>query len=311
MEIRLPKMTNEKIIVKVSNPYTPSKIFRQTPGGNGVWKNIQLIMNEGIDECDYWVVLDDPVGEERVRCPRENTFLFALEAPNIRKYSAEYLRQFAHVVSCQQNMRHPDVINALTTVFWMVDKSYDELSGLTPIKKTKNLSIITSNKVFTKGHKKRFDFALKLKDYFKDEIDLFGRGVRTVEDKWQALAPYRYTIAIENDVYPHWVTEKLTDCFLSFTVPFYYGSKDAESYFPTSSYIPIDIENFSETVKRISDTLLDDSYRERMMPAILQSRSLVLNEYNFFAQVLKLIEHKKMQVSPKNEITIFPENTIR
>jgi hypothetical protein len=30
------------------------------------------------------------------------------------------------------------------------------------------------------------------------EFDLYGRGFCSIEDKWDGLAPYRYSLAIEN-----------------------------------------------------------------------------------------------------------------
>ena len=40
--------------------------------------------------------------------------------------------------------------------------------------KTKLLSIVVSNKTFTKGHRDRLEFCLKLKERLGDKVDLFG-----------------------------------------------------------------------------------------------------------------------------------------
>ena len=64
---------------------------------------------------------------------------------------------------------------------------------------------------------------MALKKHFGDQIDLFGRGLNDFEDKWDVLANYKYTVAIENDFCDDWVTEKYFDCILSNTLPFYYG----------------------------------------------------------------------------------------
>ena len=57
---------------------------------------------------------------------------------------------------------------------WFVNKSYDELVVLNEklAEKTKKISIITSNKLVTDGHKKRFEFAMKLKEYFMNLFHL-------------------------------------------------------------------------------------------------------------------------------------------
>lgn len=50
-------------------------------------------------------------------------------------------------------------------------------------KKTKLISVITSNKAFTKGHLKRIEFVEKLKAYYGDKLDVFGQGFNSFEDK--------------------------------------------------------------------------------------------------------------------------------
>ncbi len=36
----------------------------------------------------------------------------------------------------------------------------------------------------------------------RDQIafDLYGRGFRHIDDKWEGIAPYRYSIAFENSL---------------------------------------------------------------------------------------------------------------
>ncbi|MFX7025309.1 hypothetical protein ABTI08_20660, partial [Acinetobacter baumannii] len=67
---------------------------------------------------------------------------------------------------------------------WFIEKDYDELVELKPFRKTKLMSIVSSDKAFTEGHRKRLDFAKKIKEYFGDSVDLFGRGLNPFEKKW-------------------------------------------------------------------------------------------------------------------------------
>ena len=97
-----------------------------------------------------------------------------------------------------------------------VNKNYHQLISLERPKKNKLLSIISSNHVFTKEYKLRNDFITKLKNHFGNKIDVFGIGRKKVADKWDALAPYKYHIALENSSYKDYWTEKLSDTFLSF-----------------------------------------------------------------------------------------------
>ena len=48
------------------------------------------------------------------------------------------------------------------------------------------------------GHIKRRSFLQFIQNNASIDIDLFGRAVRAIEDKWDGLAPYKYSLAIEN-----------------------------------------------------------------------------------------------------------------
>ena len=50
-----------------------------------------------------------------------------------------------------------------------------------------------------------------IRSYYEDELpelDIFGHGVNPMNDKAEALDPYRFHIAVENHVYDHHLTEK-------------------------------------------------------------------------------------------------------
>jgi len=128
--------------------------------------------------------------------------------------------------------------------------------------KSKLMSVITSSKDFTEGHQKRLNFVRRLKDYFGEDIDVFGRGIREVDDKWDAISPYKYHIALENSVYPHYWTEKLGDVYLSGAYPIYYGCLNLEDYFPEA---PIH-ESILMMWERQSEPLRNVSVRGAMKP---------------------------------------------
>ena len=50
-------------------------------------------------------------------------------------------------------------------------------------------------------------------------------------------------IAVENHIAPHHWTEKLSDSFLGYCLPFYIGCPNAADYFPEQSFIGLDIED--------------------------------------------------------------------
>jgi hypothetical protein len=56
------------------------------------------------------------------------------------------------------------------------------------------------------------------------QLDAFGPGAGAyVNDKTEALAPYMFSVVFENCRQDMYFTEKLIDCFLTGTVPIYWG----------------------------------------------------------------------------------------
>ncbi len=92
--------------------------------------------------------------------------------------------------------------------------------GLYTLSKSKNVSIIASNKTLTEGHKLRHELINK----YRDKIDgIYGNGYQFVQNKLEALKEYRYSIVIENEQSPIWVTEKLIDVMQCGCIPIYWG----------------------------------------------------------------------------------------
>jgi len=65
----------------------------------------------------------------------------------------------------------------------------------------------------------------------KPDIDLFGIGFNEIEGKIEGLKDYKYSISIENALTPNYITEKVFDCFLTGTIPIYYGAPNIGEYF--------------------------------------------------------------------------------
>jgi hypothetical protein len=103
--------------------------------------------------------------------------------------------------------------------FWIKDaKIYD---------KTKMISMISSNKSFTKGHRNRLQWIERI----GEQVDLYGRGINPIENKEEGLCDYMFSVAIENGIYESYYTEKILDCFATGTIPVYLGSPDIGKYF--------------------------------------------------------------------------------
>lgn len=261
--------------------------------GIGIWGDFKFFINpinpEKID-FDYWFVYNFPLGEEEITaCRNGGLVLITGEPDSVEKYTRSYCNQFDCVITSQKDLNHPNKFFLPQGLPWHVKKSYDELIKLQPVSKTKKISIISSDKVRTEGHRRRLDFTLRIKDYFKEQIDLFGRGLNNFDDKWEALAPYEYSISIENSAQNFYFTEKLMDCFLSFTYPVYYGCINVNDYFDKRSYIQIDIDKFEYSVKRIEALLGNSNHYLDNLSYLSAERDKVLNNYNLFPLIVNFI----------------------
>lgn len=288
---------------------------RQTPFGLAQWGNYQFYINKEIENPDFWAVYSK--GERKTETSniaQENTVFITGEPETVYHYSKGFVKQFGRILVCQNGLEHKQKIHIQPAQPWHIGKlednkgnvtfsqDYDSLRDKEPLVKSKLISVISSNKAFTKGHQERIDFVLKLKEHFGDKIDLFGRGFNDFEDKWDVIAPYKYHVVIENSSYPDYWTEKLADCYLGNSYPIYYGCTNLEKYFDDESYSLIDIHDFEKSVKIIQN-ILDEEYYEQRIDKIQKAKDLVLNKFNLFALLTSQFDTMNPNL-PKKPLTL-------
>lgn len=117
--------------------------------------------------------------------------------------------------------------------------------------KTKNISIVCSHKKYLTGHKLRHQFV----DCFKDFIDVYGNEYNPIDSKLFALKDYRYQIVIENTKRNFWFTEKLIDCFVTGTIPIYYGCDKINKFFDENGIVTINsLEDFNQIKNELNES---------------------------------------------------------
>lgn len=279
------------MLVRVLKSWNDLDFLRQTPGRNGLWRGVQFIVDQP-GRADYVVIhnrLDTP---KIVTCSPDNVWLMVGEPPN------EYLKSLhtappwvariysndATLTSKQHRLSYPGLP-------WHVEKDFDYLTDCPILSKTKPLSWITSSQTWTEGHRERMQTVHRLQNI--QELDLFGRGFTPIADKWDGLAPYRYSIAFENYCNSHYWTEKVLDCFLAWTMPIYYGCTELERFFPAESFIRLD-PTATDLEQQIRDVLHSGLY-ERNFDALCEARRRVLHDYNFFEFIACEIEAQEQR----------------
>lgn len=278
-----------KPIVKISTPYDYKKHASQI--SPELSEKYQFEIDNDCDECDYWVVLGDlPLNSDKtkVNCPRENIFYLTDEAYVEKKFNKNFLNQFSHVITCRDDIMHVGLIRTHEMLVWQLNQSYEQICNISYPNKSKNISLVCSDKLFLPGHVKRYAFANKLMGHFKDKIDFLGSGFERIEDKLIALMPYKYSIAIENSALNDYFTEKITECYLTNTYPVYYGAPNIHKYFDERSLTVIDIDDYIGSIRKIEEVIESDLWSNNRQILELQKEKF-LNEYHFFPALCRII----------------------
>lgn len=293
-------------IVKITDNFPWEPILRQTPGGNGIWRGIQFRVNDpACTACDAWVVLDGLEQAETVEVRSGKVALITMEPPLAREYHGAYLAQFDRVLTCQTGIRHPGRILGAQGLPWHAGidrgvggeiegagrrrlRGYDDFVAMEPAPKKDAISIITSRAGFLPGHVRRLRFIEALTARLKDKVELFGRDVRPIGDKLEALSGYKYHLVLENSRLPHYWTEKLADAFLGHAYPIYSGCTNIGHYFAPETMTAIDIDDPAAAIDAIERALAENAY-DRTLAARAAARGDVLDRYNLFSVAADLV----------------------
>lgn len=270
------------MLVYIHSNYSHPNLLRQTPFLNGIWDDIQFTFDE-VEECDYIIVINHPTKNIKVKCRKGGRILLLQEPPYERNnYLIPYFSYFDIIITAFDKKYSSNIVNIQAALPWLIDKNYEQLVALLPMadKKNDGISWVTSNSNVNPGHEPRLKFLEKIKET-NLSVDLFGRGIKQIDDKFDAIYPYKYTLAIENYSDTNYWTEKISDAYLAWTIPIYYGCKNIEDFFPENSFLKIDIHKPEEAIESIKKAILDKQY-DKNIQAIKEARELVLNKYQFF-----------------------------
>ncbi|NOY40506.1 MAG: hypothetical protein GXP26_01535 [Planctomycetes bacterium] len=151
-----------------------------------------------------------------------------------RHYLAMYAlwpRFFRIVSRCRRLARHIPNARTLTLTNTWVENPSD-----TKAEKSKPMSLIASGKRKLAGHRMRHEVASWINETGAD-VELLGRAFTPFDKKEDGLAPYRFSVIIENCQEPGYFSEKLMDCLLCNTIPIYWGAPDIDRYFNTKGMV--------------------------------------------------------------------------
>jgi hypothetical protein len=197
-----------------------------------------------------------------------NTGLYEWCSANIDFLEQHYILVFTHDVS----------LLLLSKVFALQvsGKSFIAESDGMVYPKSKLVSMIASNKRMCAAHIYRHEMINK----FSSQCDHFGRGFNPLVNKIDGLKDYCFSIAMENGTYPNMVSEKITDCFMTGTIPIFYGIENIGDFFNTDGIIILNddfkIEDLSFDLYNSKIEAVKDNFR-RAMDMLVSEDYLYLN----------------------------------
>ena len=225
-------------------------ILRQTSQYSGCINSTQFLINPSIGNKVEFLLLENPALGYKPYIEREKRVFIYMENPKIWMPNADFLNQIGILIS-PFDLRsiipaHIKFIRSYPCVPWFYGIEFcansgllhkplrsrlelDAMTSMTYPRKTKLLSMIASGKAGTPGHAWRRDFAIAVKSYFGDLVDIFGFGHMPIPDKRYAIDPYVFSIVIENDEADYYVTEKVVDCLIGWAIPIYSGARQLDS----------------------------------------------------------------------------------
>ncbi len=230
--------------------------------------------------------------------PQENSIFLLREPPlpevlKINQRNYKLASKYCGYVSGPDN--HAPVPDYMPAI-WYVNRPFSDLDSGNIPEKSASCSWITSGIARTQNHRQRLAF-LKMLQNSTVEFDLYGRGLPEwsnslglVDNKWHAMAPYYYNLAIENYAENDWyVSEKLWDSLLSWCLPIYYGGSAADKLLPAGSFLrlPSMDEKGIAYIKEVTSN--PDAWHEAK-DKIAEARQIILHELNLLNWLNNFVE---------------------
>ena len=150
--------------------------------------------------------------------------------------------------------------------------------------KSNSCSLIASAKRSQEGHVLRHaiaDWAAST----RQDVDLMGGGYAPFGDKSEGLAPYRYSVVIENVRERNYFTEKLIDAILCQTVPIYWGCPNIADFLDTSGMI---ICQSAQDIQAAVQAASPEDYAARL-PALLAAQPKAAEFGDIFTRAARAV----------------------
>ena len=156
--------------------------------------------------------------------------------------------------------------------------------------------MFVSQKTELQGHVLRNLVAKKLipKINYSDKIELYGyRANNPVDIKSDGCNDFMFQIAIENGRLKNYFTDKILDCFITGTIPIYWGCPNIGDFFDERGIITF---NTPDELKEILESLTKEKYSSMLEYAKINFEKTRDNHTNSDdALYKKIIEYPRIR----------------
>jgi hypothetical protein len=112
-------------------------------------------------------------------------------------------------------------------------------------------------------------------------------------NKIDIVAPYKFSLTIENTYSKNYITEKFYDAILTDCIPIYYGVNNLKEYYPEDGYFLIedidDIISIKKLLKEINSNA-DDIYKQKLVGA-KKIKQKYFAEYNLLKKIVSVCKN--------------------
>ena len=247
------------------------------------------------DDYDYLFVFNRLVFQPKVS--KEKIYTFIMEpswSPNWDRNCFNYSNKvFVHDKNLFGN--YENIIESPSFMFYHMNSEINNIGKLlnnNQYEHKKKMSMVVS---YTPGcdynYGIRTNLALKILEHNLD-VDIYGNRWKInhknikgpVQDKYNALIDYQYSIGIENSCEKNYLTEKFFDISLCNSHPIYYGAPNISEIY--KNYTPINPNNIEETLDVLSDLIKNNNYD---FGKVNENKKLYFNKYNLYNKIKEII----------------------
>lgn len=297
-------------------------LWHQTPEPFGVWRNVQILKNAPrpdfllLYQFDFYRKVAKPrrFPWQQATWHHEKVNLTDADRRSLSRAQLIYLMREPPLAETlprlQQNYRAaqsicgyvaapddaaptPDYMPAI----WYHANSFRELDQMPPPPKSRPCSWITSGIDRTANHRKRLAFLRDLQTFAPGQVEIYGRDlpptvqtVGAVDNKWHAMSPYYYNLAIENYADNGWyASEKLWDALLAWCLPIYYGGTAADRLLPPGSFLRLPSLD-EKGIASIQDIIRSPEAWYAAKSAIAEARQIILHKLNLLNWLSEFVD---------------------